>query len=155
AAKNAVSQVSDELLAAGPAGALTTRHDLSRAHEQLLHFKGWVYAAVRPIAQRIAGQPLHVRRVNASRELGTRHHLPQSIKALTGGQDVDVDPNHELAKLFADPNPLAVAWSLMFVTVASLEITGRQLLWFPDRKAIWPVPTSWIKGFEGTTKFTS
>jgi phage portal protein BeeE len=44
---------------------------------------------------------------------------------------------------------------LIFTTVASLELTGRSLWWLPAKKQILPIPTSWITGFEGTTKFTA
>jgi len=143
--KASVSQVTDEMLARGPAGIATQSPDLARAQEQLCHFKGWVYASIRPIAQKIAGQPIHVGRMKGQMRRTKRH------------QPTDVDPleNHPLLDLFHDPNDLMVAWSLIFVTVASLELTGRQLWWLPGKKQILPIPTSWIRGFEGSTKFTS
>ncbi|MEX1095341.1 MAG: phage portal protein [Planctomycetales bacterium] len=144
-AKASVSSSSEALLARGPGGVITHRPDLARAQEQLLHFRGWVYAAVRPIAQRIAGQPIHV---------GKRGRKMTSRKS---HQPIDVEPleSHPILDLIHDPNDLMVAWSLIYITVASLELTGRALWWVPDRKKILPIPTSWIKSFEGSTRITS
>ena len=145
-AKQSVSQVTSELLARGPSGLPTHRPDLAHATEQLRHFKGWVYASIRPIAQRIAGQPIHVGRVKSPDRFVTKRHQPTNVEPLD---------NHPILDLLHDPNDLMVSWSLMFTTVASLELTGRSLWWLPDKKQILPIPTSWIKAFEGTTKFTA
>ena len=144
ASKATVSQVTNDLLARGPSGLPVERTDLSKASEQLRHFSGWVYASIRPIAQRIAGQPIHVGKVKTPRRLGT--------KALNNAEPLE---SHPLLDLLADPNDLMVSWSLMFTTVASLELTGRCLWWLPGGKQILPIPTSWITGFEGSTKFTA
>jgi phage portal protein BeeE len=58
--------------------------------------------------------------------------------------------------MLADPNDLMVAWSLMYVTVCSLELTGCQLWWCPlqdGRRRVYPIPTSWIEATEGATSF--
>lgn len=143
ACKAAVSVQADTLMASGPTGLPSHRPDLAHSVEQLRHFKGHVYAAVRPIASKIAGQPIHVGRLKGTPS-GTK--APDNVEPLT---------NHELIKLFSDPNPLQVAWSLMFTTVASLELTGRQLWWLPKKEVIFPVPTSWIKSFDGKSSFKS
>jgi HK97 family phage portal protein len=143
AAKASVADQTEKLLAQGSAGLpYAERSDLSRASEQLKHFKGWVYASVRPIAQKIAGQPVHV----------GKEAKPKTTKAQATLKPFD---SHPLLDLFRDPNDLMVSWSLMFVTVASLELTGRQLWWLPGKKAIYPIPTSWLKGFEGASKITA
>lgn len=108
--------------------------DLGNASAQLQQFRAWVYASVRAIAQRIAGQPLLVgekRRVRNSK----------SVSQLVPFE------SHELLTLFQDPNPLMTSWSLIYLTVANLELTGRSLWWLPDRKSIWPLPSSWIVDF--------
>lgn len=143
AAKAAVADATSQLLTTGSSGLPAHRADLSRASEQLRHFSGWVYASVRPIAQRIAGQPIHVGRVRRPGRLGTKQLNPDPIDS------------HPILDLLADPNDLMVAWSLMFTTIASLELTGRSLWWLPGKRQILPIPTSWIVAFEGTTKFTA
>jgi len=142
AAKASVADVTNDLLARGPPGVPIQRTDLSKASEQLRHFTGWVYAAVRPIAHRIAGQPIRVAKVGS----------PRSSKASASFKPLE---SHEILRLLADPNDLMVGWSLMFSTVASLELTGRQLWWLPKRQQVFPIPTSWIQGFDGATKFTA
>ena len=67
ASKAAVSAVTQSLLAQGPAGFPSQRTDLSKAREQLQHFRGWVYTSIRPIAQRIAGQAIRVGRTKGPR----------------------------------------------------------------------------------------
>jgi phage portal protein BeeE len=144
AAKASVGSATDALLARAPSGLPITRSDLSKASEQLRHFSGWVYASIRAIAQRIAGQPIHVGRVKGSNRMGTK-----------AAGDVEALDNHPLLDLLADPNDLMVAWSLMFTTVASLELTGRALWWLPKQEQILPIPTSWLQGFDGSTKYSS
>jgi phage portal protein BeeE len=141
-AKASVANVQQAMLARGPGGLPIERTDLSKAHEQLRHFTGWVYASIRPIAQRIAGQPIHVGR-RASIRRGSKAAKPEPMRS------------HDLLDLLGNPNDLMVAWSLMFTTVASMELTGRQLWWLPGRKQILPIPTSWLVGFEGSTSFQS
>jgi phage portal protein BeeE len=128
-------------MANGPqGGAMVGRPDLANAHEQLRHFNGWVFTSIRPIAQRIAGQPIHVGRKGAR---------PRGSKASTA-KPLD---SHPLLDLFGDPNELMVGWSLIYTTIASLELTGRQLWWVPKKKQILPIPTSWLTGIDATTSY--
>lgn len=143
-AKASIGVMTESMLSAGPSGLPMHRPDLFNSAEQLRHFRGWVYSAIRPIAQKIAGQPIHV---------GRRRTAPGGKKNVAG--DIEPLEDHEILRLLADPNDLQVAWSLMFVTVASLELTGRQLWWLPKREQIMPIPTPWLRGFEGSTKITT
>ena len=143
AAKAAVSATTDQLLAQGGSGLpFASRTDLSKATEQLRHFSGWVYSSIRPIAQKIAGQEIHI---------------GKEVKPKTTKGEATLKPfdDHELLRLFHDPNDLMVSWSLIFSTVASLELTGRSLWYLPQRKQILPIPSSWLKGFVGASKITS
>lgn len=111
----------------------------AEAAEALQHFRGWVFCAVRTIAQRIAGLPIAVER---------RTTAPRGQKAGTSGGAGDwqpVEPTHPLVKLFDDPCPIMPRPSLMFSYVASLELTGRGLMLIDDAEglALWPIPTSW------------
>lgn len=137
------SQISDALLARGPGGIPGHRPDLAQSHEQLKHFRETVYSAVRPIATKIAGCKIHVGRTSTPGGLMTK--------------TADVKPleSHPLVTLFADPNPLMVSHSLMFSTVASLELTGRSLWYVAKQKQIWPIPTSWIREIVGTSRIES
>jgi phage portal protein BeeE len=142
AAKASTSQVSGDLFADAGGGALSTRTDLSQASEQLKHNCGWVYAAVNKISQKVAGQEIHVGRMPGR---------PSGAKCF---QDADELDSHELLTLLRNPNDLQVAWSLMHSTTSSLELTGRSLWWVPDRKQIFPIPSSWIMNIRGSTSIT-
>jgi len=143
AAKASVGQQAEQLLAQGGSGLpFSDRTDLSKASEQLRHFRGWVYASIRPIAQKVAGQPIHV----------GKQVKPKTTKGQATLKPFD---RHPLLELFHDPNDLMVSWSLLYATVASMELTGRQLWYVPDKKQILPIPTSWLRGFEGASKITA
>ena len=144
-AKASVSQMGSTMMAQGPGGVPLQGNSLTRAAEQERHFKGWVYASIRPIAQKIAGQPIHVGRMK-KRLTGTKRFQPTNVEPFD---------DHPLLDLFDDPNDLMVAWSLIYITICNLELTGRSLWWLPNKKQILPIPTSWIVGFEGSTSFTS
>lgn len=120
---------------------------LEHAREQLAHNAGWVFTAVRIIAQRIAGQPLMVGRRVRGRKVQGAKNLPTWIKQ--AGQ-VEVLQDHELIRALADPNEFQVAATLLLSTVGAMELTGRSY-WFldrvsdPGRLQIWPLPPHWVK----------
>jgi hypothetical protein len=119
---------------------------------------GWPYAAIRAIAQRVAGQEIRVGRWVGKHQQGRSRQgikrprldrLPRTLKDLR--EDLEVFDNHPLLEAVNDPNALMVRWALLFVTAASLEITGKSYWWFfnerKDRAGKWsilPVPASWI-----------
>jgi len=123
--------------------------------EQYRHFRDWVFAAIRPIAQTIAGQTIHLARrpkvgkLKPTKRLPSyhKHFLPTRLKG-------DVDhlekiEHHPLLAAIADPNELYVQWTLMFTTVASLLLTGKCYWWFwydkkEDDWQIWPIPSHWM-----------
>lgn len=112
------------------------RPSVTTATEQLAHFKGWVWSAVRLIATRVAGQSVFVAR---------QPKRPKRGKQL--GDDLEPLDSHSLLDALADPSELHTEWSLKFVTVASLELTGRALWWVSQdngRQVILHIPTSWI-----------
>jgi phage portal protein BeeE len=149
AAKAAVASMADELLATTRGGVPTRRANMGNAAEQLQAFKGWVYAAVRPIAQRIAGQPIHVGRKGKAKLVRSKAAMPDGVDEL---------PTHPLLDALNDPNELMVKWSLIYTLVASMELTGRQLWWLPEldgRRRIFPIPTSWIEGIVGSTSYAA
>lgn len=123
-------------------------HD-PRSAEQLNHFRGWVFASVRPIAQTIAGLRVSVgvkQSAAPNKGRATKFGMPQFIKEMTS--DVEVVENHPLADVFNNPNPLMVRWHLLYILAASLEMTGEHHWWLwheDDKPTIWPVPSSWIQ----------
>ena len=145
-AKAAVANIPGDLIGAGPMSDGLTRADMSKAKDQYEHFRGWAYAAIRPIAQRIAGQPINVGRVSGSAGVRSK-----------GATKPDPLPSHPILDLLSNPNNLLVGWSLMYSLVASLELTGREFLWVTERngqREAYPLPTSWIEGHIGQATIT-
>ncbi len=90
---------------------------IASAEEQLMHFRGWVWSAVRLVAQRIAGQPVCVGKGKASR---------RRYKSL--GEKIEPLESHPLLDGLSDPNDLQTFWQLQFSSIASLELTGRAVV---------------------------
>jgi hypothetical protein len=136
------------------------------AAEQYTHFRGQVYSSVRPICQRIAGQPIRLARVvpavkgRGQRALEPRQYderalvefvtqrLGLSVKA---NEQIEVIDQHPLLDALHRPSPSIPGWndwSLKYVIAASLELTGQAYLWFPTvrgTKEIWHLPSNWVR----------
>lgn len=133
--------------------------DSASAAEYYSHFKGWVYAAIRPIAQRIAGQTIHVGRVTSQRVPGTKAYelkqsLPGCYKSL--GDRIEPLDSHPILDLLNDPNDLMVAWSLVYNLIAGLELAGRGYWWLThdgNRRVIMPLPAHWVRGADRKSKY--
>ncbi|MBL8826577.1 MAG: phage portal protein [Planctomycetaceae bacterium] len=123
--------------------------NMSRGAEvQYQHFNGWQYVAIRAIAQRIAGQSVCVGRLTKKQTIrkAMAAKMPRMFKSMAD-RVVPLD-SHPLRDAIADPNPLMVRWSLLYVTVAGLELTGKAFWWMvdtPDGLQIWPVPAHWVE----------
>ena len=106
--------------------------------EELRHFKGWQYCAITAIANRIAGQEILVARAPG------RPNIGKSFRdSLTPLQ------THPMLDALIEPNPLMVAWQLVYMTVCCLELAGEAYWWFPrpdagGKQQIWCLPPSWI-----------
>jgi hypothetical protein len=141
-------------LPANLAGALGSRAGvtINSTGEQYRHFTGWVYACIRVIAQRIAGQPVRVAVLKSNPQRDRRPHqlfVPKRFKQYT--DRMEVLENHPLLEALAFPNQLMPQWALVFNTVASLELTGLGHWWIDEDDesrgglpAIWPLPASWV-----------
>jgi phage portal protein BeeE len=117
----------------------------STAKGQLQAFRSWVFAAIRPIANRIAAQPVKVGRVKGKARLAT--------KAVGNVTELD---RHPILDLIANPNDIQTGWGLVWATVASINLTGKAFWWVPDgNEQLYMIPCQWITGFTGTTKFKS
>ena len=129
----------------------------------LRHFKGWVFAAVQPIAKRISAQPLHVaRRIDERPAAGRRrtadakHVLPWVRARVKQSGDLEMIEDHPLLDWISDPNPLMISQSLWYVVVVNLVVTGKAFVMITeedgDRLQFWPVPTSWVTAKRSRTK---
>jgi HK97 family phage portal protein len=126
------------MIAGGPTGG-TQRGNYAHAREQYAACKGWVWAAVRLKAQRVAGQPIHVAK---------DQKRPSGKKGLSDTDGLEPLDQHPILDLLANPNELMTSWSLMSSTVFSLELTGRSLWWVTEsdgRQVIMPIPSTWVQ----------
>jgi HK97 family phage portal protein len=120
------------------------------SREELRHFDGWVYASIRPIAQRIAGQPILAGRKATKGRMDrskavNKDRAPRFIKTLSDG--VEAVDSHPLLDALRTPNDLMTGWALMYVTVATMELAGLSYWYLDDDKdglRIWPLPPSWV-----------
>lgn len=111
------------------------------------HHVEWVYSAVRAVSHRIAGQPIRVgRRASTAAPSGGGKAASGSP---TAGGRVQELPAHPLLEMLAHPNPFTVPFSLIALTVASLEIAGTAF-WWVDRETdetvrLWYIPSGWMR----------
>jgi phage portal protein BeeE len=149
-ARKAAAASSAPSAAITPDGLSAGQSGFRGAREQYLHNTGWVYSAVRLVAQRVAAQPIRAARKAPGKRPGSmrlkamQESLPMQYKSMADG--LEPLDQHILLDTLADPSDLATSWSLVFSVVASLEITGRALLWATSEKGkrlILHLPTSW------------
>lgn len=128
-----------------------------KAVRQYRHFRDVPYAAIRPIAVKMADLPLHVGMVKRRRRGGTRQTLgasslrtkslmPAFIKSIS--ENVEPVDNHEFIEDIMDPNPYMTYWATMFCTVVSLYLTGRSYWWMDEDgdggTQFWYLPSTWV-----------
>lgn len=119
-------------------GTPTSRPNLTAHREQLRHFNGWQFVAIRAIAVRVAGQQVNVASVRGA---------PGRLQTKAVGDDLEPIPDHPLVAAIDAPNPYMVRWQLMYVTVAGLELTGKAYWWIRDTNRgleIYPLPADWM-----------
>lgn len=139
------------------------RQRTSDSQEQQRHYRGQPYISIRPIAQRIAGQPIRLALIGgkpkgkANRLTETRqYHLPEWVKSWArkgygrNEGDLTIVDQHPILDSLHDPNPdipSATDWCLKYFTVANLELTGYAYLWMPKIKGriqYWWLPSNWV-----------
>lgn len=140
----AESAIADVLGANDPGLAGRQQMRALSSAEAMRHYRSYVYTAIRPIAQAIAGQPI---RVGVPKKPSRTKRL--SAKFLENYEPVET---HPILDLLADPSDIGVAWTLIFTLVASCELCGRGFIWATEvdgRRMLLNVPTSWVVGYEG------
>lgn len=169
--KTAASALAPEqvLLGSGqrlPAIDGAERQQIVDAKEQYRHFRGQTFTSIRPIAQRIAGQPLRLARIapaaagRGRRQVETRQYAEAELAAfvvkqlgrpIKANERLEVVDQHPILDALAAPAASLPGWNdwcLKYVTAASLELTGHAYWWFPvvkGRKEIWHLPTHWVR----------
>ncbi len=101
------------------------------------HFRGWVYAATRAIAQGCAAS-------------GVTFYAPSA-----DATELPLPPTHPLPRLFAEVNPFHTYRELLEGALTDLELTGNAFWLLARRRVsgvpgeIWPVPPAWIRVVPG------
>ncbi len=129
-------QASADIIADAAGSPFAGQSNLAGHKEQLNAFSGHAFTAVSAIAKRVAGQEVFV---GAEPRLRIRKHVGDNLEPLSA---------HPLLASIDDPNPFMVRWSLLYVTVASLELTGKSFWWLRDvgsQFEIWPLPVHWVQ----------
>jgi phage portal protein BeeE len=142
----------------------------NHAREQGRHFCGWVYAAIRVIAQRIAGQPIRVARRTKSAPADPKARLkslshfraaPPFVKS--AANRLEPLDTHPLLTALECPNDLMSGFQLLYTVVCHLELSGQSFLWMRDADGgtldtgleIWPLPPSWVQPQHDRGPFSS
>ncbi len=150
-AKASVGSIDPGTLAAGPSG-LVNRPSLGKHRQQYDAFRGWQYVAISAIAKRVSSRQMFVGRVTSRPNLSRskaqwlKNVLPDRLKAV--GESLEPLESHPLLDAMNDPNPIMVRWVLSYVTICSLELTGKAYLWMRDngkRIEFWPLPSHWVE----------
>lgn len=156
----AVKSASPQSIIADTTGGMVPagQPNLGQTLEQLQHFRSWQFIAINAICKRIAGQPIHVGRVPTA-PAGRPPGGPRGVKAMALDDGIEPIISHPLKDLLLDPNDVQVAWSMMYVTVASLMLTGRSFWWIKESTRddrpydIWPLPSHWLSPVHGARLF--
>ncbi len=142
----AAAASSPQVLTSGHVGIGYHHSGLSKAKEQISHYRGYVYAAIKAVATRVAAQNFSMGKV-AGRPTGKKIvDLPKHIKHL--GDNLEPMPSHPFLDCLNCPNPLLVRWSLLYSLTSSLLLTGKSFLWVTEAEnglQCWPIPASWIE----------
>lgn len=154
------------VMTGGSSGVGVGRHVSSAgsAADQYSYFSGYPYSIINVIANRLAAQPIRVARrlpdgvrpAPGRSVLKAADGTPLLPKAYHDQTDrLEVVPNHRINRVLDNPNELMVRHHLMYITFASMEITGRAYWWMfkgPDGDELWPLPTHWVEPVPGEDK---
>lgn len=120
------------------------------------------FAAIRPLAVKVAEQSLKVGRSRPStarrtpvdpgmmtKELRLVYDsAPDWVQKSLQADDIEPIPSHPLLDLFESPNPYMTKSALLYCTAYSMEAVGEAVWWVDfdgESKSIWYWPRSWIK----------
>lgn len=144
-------------------GAPVFSADTATKLNKIRHYRGWVYVAVRAIAEKISQLRPTVgikRRVADGKSSHKRHitkSMRQRLKSTTiFSESEDIEPleDHDLALLLDDPNEPETSADLWYKTVMYWELTGITYWWLPKTNAgqpaeIWVLPSHWVTPIGG------
>jgi HK97 family phage portal protein len=138
------------LAVAGPGGIGDPGHHPGTLRDQLLHYRGRVFSCVRPIAQRIAAQPIRCGRKSGRADAGRRakQFAPAFVRSMAAGLKLYDD--HPLLAALETPNPYSTKFEFLYAVVVHLQLTGISYLFVEENEDaeagfyLWSLPGSWV-----------
>lgn len=145
--------MSPSALAPNSGGFGSSYRQMAAHSEQLAHYRGWVYAAIRPVATRIAGQSIKVgvqrvsgtsnSRTPAAGSTGSSSQpgkmsakaymalktAPPLLRKRLIAEGVEPLESHPLIEAVENPNPIMVQHQLAMFTVACLMLAAKCYWW--------------------------
>lgn len=121
--------------------------------EQVSHYRHWVFVAVRARCEKFAElQPnlAHVKNLKPRRKQLHSLRYRKALMPIKAHEDLEpVDPDHPLARLIQEPNPVDSWWDLFYETNLFQDLTGNSYWWvIPNRAGlvaeIWCLPAHWV-----------
>lgn len=119
------------------------------------------FAAIRPLAVKVAEQSLKVGLVRSSKSrrkppsglmlkslLDVFDPAPEHVRKAIAADDIEPVDSHPLLDLFESPNQYMTKFALLYCTAYSMEAVGEAVWWCDfegESKSIWYWPRSWIK----------
>ena len=123
----AITKAAPYLASVAGVGAISRPYEQAEQQnqheEQYRHYRGWVYTAIKTIANRLAGQAFYMgRSLNGKKPSkgkklfmpGATDTVPSHVKAHLLATDVEVVQEHELLSALRAPKEHMVAWALMY-----------------------------------------
>ena len=132
--------------------------------QQMSHYLGRAYSAIRPIRTRVAAQPMFVARRRAPkkgeqsikswlqtipRERRVKFRMPEHLKETHDLDELTIIERHLFLETLRRPNAIMTKTVLWDMTVGCLQVCGL-VYWLLDQKkdgtpAIIPLPPTWVK----------
>ncbi len=133
----AMAPTATDIMGASSSTSLFGGSLIDHRAEQYRHNVGTVHAIIKPIANRIARQPVRLARIVHDEEVkdsgGLWHKsamersLPLKLKHMAN--QIEMVEDHEILDSIHNPNPYLTEWALKYVTVISLELAGMAIWW--------------------------
>lgn len=132
-------------------------------YNKVRHYKGWVYVAIRAIAEKISQlRPV----VGIKRKItGKSKFLTKSLRGrlksttmIAEHEDIEpADEGHPLGLLLDDPNDPDTSADLWYRTLLFWELSGIAYWWLPRNNAgmpteIWVLPSHWVTPIGGVDR---
>ena len=96
----------------------------------------------------VAGRSSRSKQTRAlERSLPTRYKMHAA--------NIEPLPNHPIHSLLSNPNDLTTGWDLLYVTIASLDLTGKSFIWISERggrREAFAIPTQWVEASVGQSR---